>query len=172
MYKTFYNWLFDGNLKSNIPPDLLKYNSPITSQYVISLFSKVGPLNNYLDTWMNNIGLWYLDKEELFKFVKKAVSDFKVTRKDVFYIYKKKADPKLFSAISEKFPEYKAKEIQYFCELIENSSDRNLIYESLGLGKPKKGKKKGEIDSADPEEISLESFLSNTFKIKEISSIS
>jgi hypothetical protein len=170
-FKSFYTFLFDGNPKSKVPPDLLKYNSPITSQYAISLFMKNAPLNNYLDTWLNNIGLWYIDKEELFKFIKKAVNEFKVNRKDIFYIYKKKADPKLFSILSDRFPEYKGKEIEYFCELIENSKDRNLIYESLGLGKPKKGKKKGEIDSADPEEISVEDFLKNTFTIKEISVI-
>ena len=94
-FKTFNTWLFDGNLKSDIPNReiLLKYNSPITSMYAINIFLSVGKLNYYLNQQFNNVGLWYLDREELFKFIKKCVKDFKVQRNQLSYIpYPKRKD--------------------------------------------------------------------------------
>ena len=83
-YKLFNSWLFDGKKNSPIPRsekvDILKYNSPITHTFVISLFLRNGPLNYYLDENFNNIGLRYLTREDLFKFVKKCVIDFKIKK--------------------------------------------------------------------------------------------
>ena len=99
-HKTFNNWLFDGNPKSKIPsgngiPDLLSYKSPINHQYMISMFLNQGRLNHYLDEYFNNMGLYYLDKEELMKFIKKCVIDFKIQRKSLPFISRTK-NTKLF----------------------------------------------------------------------------
>ena len=45
-FKAFNSWLFDGNIKTPIPKakdgvDVLKYNSPITHTFVISLFLRI-----------------------------------------------------------------------------------------------------------------------------------
>ena len=84
-FKTFNKWLFDGNLKTQVNSDLLKYNSPITHTYVISMFQRSGKLNHFLDAYLNNINLYYLDKEELFNFIKKCVMDFRINRRDITF---------------------------------------------------------------------------------------
>ena len=86
-FKTFNTWLFDGNQSSPIPKDILKYNSPISHTYVISLFLKNGTLNNYLDKYFNDLNLRYLTKEELFRFIKKCVLDFKIKTIDSPFLY-------------------------------------------------------------------------------------
>ncbi len=114
-YKVFNNWLFDGSLNTPFPKatdkvDLLKSSSPINNRFVLQLFLRNGPLNEYLDQYFNNIGLWYLDKEEFFKFIKKCVIDFRVTRRDVVF-YPRKHQHKLFSILELKFPYLKKDDI-------------------------------------------------------------
>ena len=105
-FKTFHNWLFDGSRSSPIPKatekiDILKYNSPITHTYLISMFPKSGPLNHYLNTYLNNINTRYLEKEDLFNFIKKCVLDFRIKRRDVSY-FPYKRQTKLFQKLREK----------------------------------------------------------------------
>lgn len=164
-FKTFHNWLFDGSRTSPIPKatdkiDILKYNSPITHTYVISMFPKQGQLNHYLNEYFNNMNLRYLEKEELFKFIKKCVLDFRIKRRDVTY-FPYKRQTKLFQKLREKVPEFKNNDIALLCNVVDNSEDRDTIYESLKLEKPKKiklrkkGKQKGKI--------SLKKFLDQSF---------
>jgi len=166
-FKTFHGWLFDGSKTSPLPKatekvDILKYNSPITHTYVISMFPKHGALNYYLNTYFNNINVRYLEKEELFKFIKKCVLDFRVKRSDVTY-FPYKRTTKLFNKLREKFPEFKNNEINDICKMIDSSKDKTKIYESLNLEKPKKmklGKKKTQKGK-----ISLKQFLDRNFSI-------
>ncbi len=131
-FRTFNNWLFDRNKLSPIPRakngvDILKYNSPITNTFVLSLFMRNGHLNQYLNEYFNNIGLRYLSKEDLFIFIKKCVIDFKITRKEVVF-YKWRKQDKLFNALREKFPQFKNNDITLLCELIEKSDEKYLSY--------------------------------------------
>jgi hypothetical protein len=175
MYKTFYSWLFDGSKKSEIPkpkmkddkviiPDILKYNSPINHTFVVKLFLKNGPLNNYLDNHFNNIGLRYLDKEEFFKFIKKCVIDFKVNKKTIPY-FKFNYETKLFKALRKKTPLLKHDDIYLLCDLIKKSDEKESIYQSLGLEKPTK-KKSGKKEK----HITLDDFLESNFSIIEMES--
>lgn len=161
-FQVFNNWIFDGNLKTPIPtpkydedgkevvPDILKYNSPITHTYVLKLFLRNGSLNYYLDTYMNNINLRYLDKAELLYFIKKAVIDYKIQKRDlVFYQYRQK--DKLFEKLKYKFPMLKANDLDLLCDNIMKSEEKQIIMESLGLEKQEKIKKlsKKEIKKLD-----------------------
>ena len=64
----------------------MKYNSPITATYVISMFLTNGPLNHYLDSYFNNINLRYLDKKELFGFIKEGIVE-KLPYKELIEIF-------------------------------------------------------------------------------------
>lgn len=169
-FKTFHSWLFDGSRNSPIPKatekvDILKYNSPITHTYVISMFPKHGPLNHYLNTYFNTMDVRYLEKEELFKFIKKCVLDFRVKRTDVTYFpYKKQS--KLFEVLREKFPQFKNFEISELCRIIDDSEEKDLIYKSLNLEKLEKKKmtKKEKLKG----KISLKMFLDRNFSILNI----
>ena len=172
MYKTFYSWLYDGNIKSEIPkpkmkddkvivPDILKYNSPINHTFIVKLFLKNGSLNHYLDQYFNNIGLRYLEKEDFFKFIKKCVIDFKVNRKTIPY-FKFKRETKIFNELKKKVPLLKNDDVYLLCDIIEKSDEKEAIYNSLGIEKPEK-KKLTKKDKS----ISSTEFLENNFSIIE-----
>ena len=166
-FKTFHGWLFDGSRNSPIPKatekiDILKYNSPITHTYVISMFPTQGPINHYLNTYFNNINVRYLEKEELFKFIKKCVLDFRVKRRDVTYFpYKRQS--KLFNVLREKLPQFKNHEISKICKMIDESKEKDTIYGGLNIEKPKK--KKMRTAKKQTGKISLKMFLDRNFSI-------
>jgi len=175
-YKLFNKWLFDGSLKTSIPlpkfdnegkvlvPDLLKYNSPISHTYLIKIFVRNGPLNHYLNTYFNNISLRYLSKEDLFKFIKKAVIDFRVKQRDItFFPYKQK--DVLFEKLRSKLPILNNNDLSLLCDLVMKSSDKGLIYATLGLEKPKK--KKIRQTKRKVRKKSLNEFLQEHFSIQE-----
>jgi len=143
-YKTFNNWLFDGSLNTPFPKptdkvNLLKSTSPINHLFVLQLFLRNGPLNAYLNKHFNNVGLWYLDKEEFFKFIKKCVIDFRVNKRDTVF-YPRKAKNKLFDILRLKFPYLKKDDVYLLIDGIDRSDDKEGIYHALGIEEPKKRK--------------------------------
>jgi len=186
-YKTFQNWLFDGNLRSPIPsvkydnngkeivPDLLSYKSPITCTYVITIFLNNSKLVRYLDRYLNNIGLRYLEVEDLFRFIKKCVIDFRVQRKDIPFIPFKRQTI-MFNILRNKFPILKNNDISLLCELIDKSDDKDMIYSALDISRPKKEKLKIESKKSKSGinfmvekgvSISLKDFIETHFSISE-----
>lgn len=170
-FKTYTNWLFDGSKTTPIPKatekvDILKYNSPITHTFALQMFMRHGPLNYYLDKYFNNIGLRYLTKEELFLFLKKAVLDFRVMRRDTVF-YKYRQQNKLYNILRDRYPELKNNDVSLFCDIIEKSDERDLIYETLGLGKPPKKQKIkiGKKKINKNKKISVKEFLEEHFSI-------
>lgn len=168
-YKTFMSWIFDGNINSSIPqpdpecgtPDILKYNSPITHTYLISLFTKCGKLNHYLNKYMNNINLRYIDKKELMFYIKKCVIENKIKRYQLHYFIYKRKD-KLFNLIRTKIPYLKNEDITMICDIINKSDEKESIYRSLGLEKTKKYKVK-KINKR--KKITLINFIKDNFSI-------
>lgn len=166
-FKTFNNWLFDGKPDNPVPPSLLVYNSPITPMYAIKLFVLTGELNYYLDQNFNHMGLLYLNKEELFKFIKQCVKDFRVHRKSLPYFPYKKKD-QLFDILRKKYPMLKDYDITLLCQLIEKSKEKESIYTAFGMTdakktskpKPKKQKKK-----KTKKGIPLKDFLKKGFRM-------
>lgn len=170
-YQIFNEWLFDRNIDTPIPKprdgvDILKYNSPITHTYLISLFLRNGPLNEYLDKYFNNIGLRYLKKEELFYFIKQCVIDFRVKKRDLVFFRYQRQD-KLFNNLRERFPQFKNNDVSLLCELIERSEERDRIYESIGLDVPKKKKVKVKNKQVKSKKMSSSEFLERHFSILE-----
>lgn len=157
-YKTFNNWLFDGNIKSSIPEELLKSTSPISHKYVIGLFQNYDELNYYLNQTVNNESLWYIKKDELFLFIKKLVHTFKVYRGRTFFRSWPKQS-KLRNKLEAKLPELKKYEIDLLAKIIDKREDKDSIYTSLGLEKEKKKKLKKKIEK----KINLKNFLAENF---------
>ena len=169
-YSKFFDWLFDGNRKSPIPvgePDILKYNSPITETFVIKMFIRLPKLNHYLNDQYNNMGLRYLDKEDLFKFIKQCVFDFKVKRNDIHY-FPYKPTIALTEKLKKKLPLLKGYEVSYLSKVVEASPDKDKVYSALGLEKPKKQKLRKKTKKKKIIKISLEDFLRENFKVVDI----
>ena len=172
-FRTFNNWLFDGSRTSPIPkpkvddngkvivPDILKYNSPITHTFVISMFLKHGPLNYYLNKYMNDISLRYLSREELFLFIKKCVLDFRIQKSQITF-YPRQPKVLLYEKLREKISLLKNDDIYLLCDIIEKSNNKPSIYDSLGLDKPKKIKLR-KTKKKTEKKISLDNFLNDHF---------
>jgi len=158
-FKTFNKWLFDGSAKSEIDPKLLKYNSPITSTYAIRMFQRSGELNHYLDKHFNNIGLYYLDKEELLKFIKKCVKDFRVNRKTITYFPRRSVDD-LFDALRNKVAILKNDDLELLSQILNKADDKKAIFSSLGLDtKPKRTKTPQTCKLRQKNKVSLKEFM-------------
>lgn len=159
-YKVFWNWVFDGKKNSPIPmPEvLLKYNSPINETFLLKSFITCGKLNFYLDKHLNNIGIRYIEKEDLFEFFKQAIKDFRVKRKDIHYSPWKQQDV-LAEKIKKKFPLLKGYDISLYLKLLEKSGHKDAVYSSFGVDKPKKQKVKKQKKKSGP--ISLKEMLKN-----------
>lgn len=182
-YRTFYNWLFDGSRTSEIPkpqsdsdgkvitPDILKYNSPITNSFLISMFLKKGPLNHFLNETFNNINLYYMDKAEIMKFIKKCVFDFKVSRREITYVPFYRKQDKLMKKLRNRFPTLKPEELQMLADSINDSGDKERIYQTLGIEMPKKKKirlsKKSNGKQKKAKKITEKEFLEKNFSIVE-----
>jgi len=170
-FRTFHGWLFDGNIKREIPNKevLLKYNSPITPTYVISLFLNNGKLNFFLNRNLNNISLRYLEKEELFKFIKKCVIDFRVQRRSLLY---KPYEPrsKLFNALRSRIPTLKNYDILLLCELIEkmDKKEKNALFSALDLIKYEKERVKH--SKQKKEYKTIKEFIDENFSVVEVGS--
>ena len=186
-YRSFFKWMFDGDLKSPLPNyvDARKGKisvadniSPINQHFLIKLFINNANINSYFDKYLNNIYLWSIPKEELMLFVKKCAYDFKVSRRTIPFFPRKENKTKLFNALTSKFPLLKNYEIDYLCDVIESSSNKNSIYATLGLDVSKKKKvnkknKKSKQNSSfltteNETKLSLDEFIANNFKLKQI----
>lgn len=177
-FKTFNNWLFDGRRDTKIPkpktdengkvttPDILKYNSPITHTFVISMFLKNGPLNKYLDEVFNNINLRYLTREELLYFIKRCVRDFRITKRDITF-YPRKPRVILYEKLREKMPYLKNDDVYLLCDIIEKSDQRDMVYDTLGMEKPKKRKLKKQ-KKIKSKKISVERLMEEHFSTIEV----
>lgn len=166
-FRTFNQWLFDREKSSPVPKpkngvDILKYNSPITHTFVLSMFLRHESLNSYLNEYFNNFNLRNLDKEEFLKFIKKCVIDFRVRKSDIVF-YKFKKQDKLFNILRGKFPQFKNNDISLMCELIERSDDKDVIYQSIGMEMPKKQKIKTTKNKTMSTKKSLKQFLAEHF---------
>lgn len=170
-FRTYNNWLFDGQRNTPIPRtdklDILKYNSPITHTFVVSMFLRNAYLNSFLDTYFNDINLRYLTKEELFKFIKKCVMDFKIKKRDIVYYPRRQKDI-LFDKLRERIPTLKNDDILLLCEIIDKSENKNSVFESLGMEKQKKRKISSKKSNKKKDKIPLSEFLNEHFSIVQL----
>jgi len=177
-FKTFINWAFDGSLDSPIPkpetdsngnvitPDILKPSGPLNQRYILSMFMKNPKMCLYLNKHFNNIGLWYIDKETLFKFIKKSIIDFKVRRSELFFMKSNRNKELLIEKLEEKFPLLKPEDLKLLYDIVQESKYKDAIYTSFGMKKPTKRKVKKEKKSKKIiAKNSAKHFLKQNFEI-------
>ncbi len=179
-FRTFIDWAFDGSPDSPIPkpeedsagnvitPDILKPSGALNQRYVMSMFMKNPKMCLYMNKHFNNIGLWYVDKETLFKFLKKGVIDFKIRRGDLFFMKSKRSKDKLMEKLEARFPLLKIDDLRLLADLVEKSPQRDSIYHSFGMKKPsrrkiRKEKKKKKVGAKS----SAKNFLKKNFEVVE-----
>lgn len=177
-FRTFLDWAFDGSLETEIPkpevdsggnvitPDILKPSGPLNHRYVVSLFMKNAKMSLFLNKYFNDMSLWYLDKESLFKFLKRCIIDFKVRRGELIFFKSKGNKEKLIEKLELRFPELKHDDVQLLYEIIEGSSQKDSIYHSFGLKRITKRKvKKEKSKKKHSDKTSLKNFIKKNFKV-------
>lgn len=177
-FRTFNTWLFDGRSDTPIPkgkvdengkvliPDITKYNSPITHTFCTAMFLKNGPLNHYLNKYFNDINLRYLTREELFVFIKKCVQQFRIQKSQITF-YPRQPRVMLYEKLREKTPWLKNDDVSLLCDIVERSPNREAVYDSLGLDKPKKSKLK-KAKKLKAKKVSVDTFLNDHFSTIDI----
>ena len=168
-FNVFFDWCYDGDPKSPIPrgeniPDITKYNSPINEGFILRMFVNHFTITMYLNEFINNIGVRYIDREDLLKFIKQLIRDYKINRNSFRYLGYKR-DTKLIDAIKKKFLHLKNFEVDLLHDKIQISPDKSNIYCSFGLDEPKKSvfrQKKMETG------MSVKKFLSTYFVVSEV----
>lgn len=177
-FRTFIDWAFDGSIDSPIPkpevdsggnvitPDILKSSGPLNQRYIISMFMKNPKMCLYLNKYFNNMSIWYLDKETLFKFLKRCIIDFKVRRSELCFMKSKKNKDKLTEKLEDRFPLLKHGDIEFLYEIIENSDQKDAIYNSFGLKRISKRKVKKEKKKKKTNiQTSAKNFLKKNFEV-------
>ena len=142
-------------------PDILKYNSPITHTFVLAMFLKNGPLNHYLNEYFNNINVRYLSREELFIFIKKCVQQFKIQKSQITF-YPRQARFILYEKLRNRMAILKNDDVYLLCDIVEKSNNKEAVYDSLGMDKPKKVKLK-KAKKLKAKKITLKKFLKDHF---------
>jgi len=178
-FKTFFDWLFDGRLDSPIPqkkidsegnviiPDILSSSSPPKLNFLLSLFKKHDKITIFLDTYFNNVNLWYLEKEEFMKYLKKIVIENRISRYDLSHKKKREERTKLFTILSEKTPHLKTYDVSLLCDIIERSDKKEQVFQTLEITIPKKKKLKIEKKQRKNKKISLKELLDGNFSMVE-----
>jgi len=170
-YKIFWDWVYDRKPDSKIPspsdeiPDILKYNSPITHTFLLKSFINNAVFNKYLNDNMNNMGIRYIEKDDLFKFFKQAVADFKVKRSSIYYTQYARRNM-LYEKTRKKFPLLKNEDISFLCDVIDRSKNKDAIYSAFDIKKAKKEKLSTKKKAA--KKISSKNFLATHFNMMEV----
>lgn len=152
-YSLLTKWLYDGSKTTTIPSQVVDDYS-IGNQFLLFFFRGSVYLP-YISSTFNNYNLFALEKSEVFTMLKSMIQSTGFTQK--WYPYPKKGKVKLIEALKPKFPYLKEYDLSLLADQIDQSEDKESIYESLGLSdKAKKKKnKKGSYDEVDAVAVSV-----------------
>lgn len=136
-YKLFQDWLFNVMPDPPFPEECLK---GINKRAVLASLGKLDGVTIYMDEHFNNFDLMNLDDIEFYKFVRvHIIKKFKVGKWDLSFFKSEKKNKNL-KELQKSFPYLKQPEIEVFMELVKDDEDCDMLYESLGMTKPKKKK--------------------------------
>ena len=165
-WKSLNMWLYDGIKQSEIPPILLKSGSPVTHQTLIKMFINNGPLNHYLNKYLNSKWVFSIQKDELLRFIKQCIIDYKIRKNSSFHSRRPTKD-KLIEVLREKIPTLKNNDLALLSDIITKSEDRDTIFETLGLKSPSTKKIK-KIKKSKKTKISQKEYISENFNYIEV----
>jgi len=137
-YTLLSRWINDGSKNSKIPKDLIDDKS-IGPQYILYYFQS-SPISAYISNTFNNYNIYTMERVDVYKMIKDIV--LKTGFKPKFIPKQKKINHKLYKILRKKYPYLKPYETYKIIDIIDNSSDKDLIYETVGLKSSKPKKKK------------------------------
>jgi len=164
-YTLLTRWLFDGSTITQIPVEVVQDKS-ISQMYILYYF-QMSHLNIYIDKYFNNYNLFALDRLDLFKFLKQSIQ--LCGYKPPFVKKGPKIKNKLVDILKGKYPYLKKEELFMLVDFIDNSEEKDSVYEMFGFYSPKKKKitdaerkrMKQKTSEQKDKEISLEDLMEN-----------
>jgi len=142
-YTVLNRWIYDGSKTTTLPQELID-DKVIRTDIILYHFqcSKYIP---YISELFNTYDVYQLSKIDVFKFLKQCVRDSGF--KPSFFAKIKTEKNKLYKVLKLKFPYLKSYDIELLIDQIDNSVQKDAIYETLGFYTPKKKKStKSDID--------------------------
>ncbi len=135
-YTLLNKWLYDGSENSILPKEVIEARE-IGSQYILWYF-KNSIYNVYINKHFNNFEIYKLDKETVLLFLKRAIID--TGFKPQFMPRQKSTSTKIGKILKLRYPYFKKDDVNLLVSLIDDSEEKDQIYETLGLYAPKKKK--------------------------------
>jgi hypothetical protein len=164
-YTLLSKWLYDGSKTTEIPEDVVKDKS--ISQLYLLYYFQYSSYGLVINKMFNNYGIFNLDRVEVFKFLKHCVT--LSGYRPPFIKRAKKDKTKMMAVLRQMYPYLRREEVIMLIDFIDESDEKDAIYETLGFYKPKKKKltkaekKRMEKESEEQkkEEVSLTSLMEN-----------
>ena len=140
------NWARDGNMKSEFPKQLAESKS-LSPIYMLVHFLTSPRYFIFINNLFNNYNMFLLKNKDVFMMFKEIIhntgyssfSKGKVSQKE---------NP-LIKLLKHKFPYYKKEEIMMAVNIIDNSDDKDIIYEMFGINNVAKVKKMTKKDISE-----------------------
>jgi hypothetical protein len=154
IYTILNRWLYNGSKDSPMPKELIM-DKVIGPQYILYYF-KDSMYNLYMNKHFNNYDIFQMDRIDILLFLKKCII---LTGYRPRYVAKTKSKrSKIADILKRKMPYYKWHDIELLVSLIDKREDKDQIYETLGLYKPRKRKAtKGKVIKKTKQEQNIES---------------
>jgi len=132
-YTLLTRWLYDGSKTTNIPDDVI--NDKSISQLYLLYYFQCSHYISYISKTFNNYGLFSMDRVEIFKFLKQCIE--LTGYRPPFIKRGSKTKSKMLDVLKFKYPFLKKEEVFMLIEQIDNSDEKDSIYEMFGFFKPK-----------------------------------
>ena len=129
-------WIYDGSVETKIPEDVI--NDKSIGQMYLLYFFRQSPYGLIISKLFNNWNIFSLDRVEVLYFLKQCVMLSGYKPPFVQKVPSKKN--KLVDELKYKYPFLKNEELFMIVEIIDNSEEKDRIYEMFGLYTPKKKK--------------------------------
>jgi len=145
-YTILGRWFADGSRETKLPEDVVKDKS-ISHMYLLHYF-RPSVYGLVISKLFNNWGLFSLERDEVLYFMKECI--LLCGYKPPFYQKTPVKKNKLVDELVFKYPYLKRDEVFMLVEMIDNSNEKDSIYEMFGLYSPKTKK----LTKAQKEEFS------------------
>lgn len=116
-YAIFFDWLFDYNLDSEIPYEVIENKNQFSIHFMINMLMKYKRICLFANKYLNNYNFISLRFEDMIKALKYVVYKFNLSKNDIFYSKFKYNDVnKEVLSIQKRYPYIKISEIKMFLD--------------------------------------------------------
>lgn len=126
-YQDFKTWLCDGNMKSELNPEVVK---AVYIVWALTLFSRFYDISIYLNNMYNNLDIYMKElsekKLEFFKELKMIATRKRLSPWDLSYISLKK-EKFDYKNLQQYFPELKTFEIELLVEIMKEQGNKSFM---------------------------------------------